>query len=71
MTALPLGLSLGAADASASPLDPAQTIIKLPGDLTWKANPANPPSSSESCVLTGDPTAAGLYYTWSAGGQVT
>jgi hypothetical protein len=48
MAALPLGLSLGAADASASPLDPAQTIIRLAGDLTWKANPANPPSSSES-----------------------
>jgi hypothetical protein len=31
--------------------------------LTWKANPNNPPRSSESCVLTGDPTAAGLYYT--------
>ncbi len=61
--ALPLGLSLNSSDASASPLDPAQTIIKLPGDLTWKANPANPPRSSESCVLTGDPTAAGLYYT--------
>ena len=30
MAALPLGLS----DASASPLDPAQTIIKLPADLT-------------------------------------
>jgi hypothetical protein len=61
--ALLLGLPLGSSDASASPIDPAQTIIKLPGDLTWKANPANPPRSSESCVLTGDPTAAGLYYT--------
>jgi hypothetical protein len=34
MAALPPGLSLGAPDASASPIDPAQTIIKLPGDLT-------------------------------------
>lgn len=59
MAALPLGLS----DASASPLDPAQTIIKLPADLTWKPNPANPPRSVDSCILTGDPTTPGLYYT--------
>jgi hypothetical protein len=53
MAALPLGLSFGTSDASASPIDPAQTIIKLPADLIWKANPNNPPRSSESCVLTG------------------
>jgi len=54
---LPLG------DASASPLDPNQTIIKLPGELAWRTNPANPARSVESCVLAGDPTAAGLYFT--------
>lgn len=59
IAALPLGLS----DAAASPLDPAQTIIRLPGDLAWKSNPANPPRCVDSCVLTGDPTAPGLYYT--------
>ena len=63
MAALPLGLSLGSSDASASPIDPAQTIIKLPGDLTWKANPNNPPRSSDSCALTGAPAEPGLYYT--------
>jgi hypothetical protein len=59
MAALPLGLG----DAAASPLDPAQTIIKPPGDLIWKAAAGNPPRSVENCVLAGDPTAPGLYYT--------
>jgi hypothetical protein len=58
-TALPFDLS----GAAASPINPAETIIKLPNELQWRANPANPPRSVESCVLTGDPTAPGLYYT--------
>jgi hypothetical protein len=45
--ALPLGLSLGSSAASASPINPAETIIKLPADLAWKPNPTEP----------------GLYYT--------
>ena len=49
--------------ASASPINPAETIIKLPADLAWKPNPNNPPRSSESCALTGAPTEPGLYYT--------
>ena len=32
---LPLGLSLGSSVASASPINPAETIIKLPADLAW------------------------------------
>jgi len=56
-------LPLGLADATASPIDPAQTIIKLPGELAWRSNPANPARSVESCVLAGDPTATGLYFT--------
>jgi hypothetical protein len=59
LTTLPLGLG----GAAASPIDPAQTIIKLPADLQWKANPNNPPRSSESCLLTGDTTQPGLYFT--------
>jgi hypothetical protein len=49
--------------ANASPIDPAQTIIKLPNELTWRANPNNPAQSSESCVLAGEPTQPGLYFT--------
>jgi hypothetical protein len=59
LTTLPLGLS----GAAASPINPAQTIIKLPAELQWKANPNYPPRSSESCLLTGDTTQPGLYFT--------
>jgi hypothetical protein len=59
--ALPLGLSLGGPDAAASPINPAETIIKLAADLAWKPNPNNPPRSSDSCALTGAPTEPGLY----------
>ena len=40
-SALPLGLSLGSPVASASPINPAETIIKLPADLACKPNPNN------------------------------
>jgi hypothetical protein len=56
-------LPLGPSAASASPINPAETIIKLPADLAWKPNPNNPPRSSDSCALTGAPTEPGLYYT--------
>jgi hypothetical protein len=59
LAALPLGLS----DAAASPIDPAQTIIKLPNELEWTPNPNNPPRSSDGCSLTGSTTAPGLYFT--------
>jgi hypothetical protein len=59
LAALPLGLS----DAAASPINPAETIIKLPSELQWTANPNNPPRSSESCLLTGRTTEPGLYFT--------
>jgi hypothetical protein len=58
LTALPLGLST----ASASPLDPSQTIITLRDDLIWKSNP-DPPRSVDMCPLFGDINADGLYYT--------
>ncbi|HEY4174628.1 MAG TPA: cupin domain-containing protein [Rhodopila sp.] len=48
--------------AQASPLNPRQTIIRPPGELHWKTNPAYPEPSVESCPLTGDPTKPGLYY---------
>ena len=57
---LPLGF---AESAAASPLNPEQTIIRPPGDLRWKSNPAFPEPSVDSCPLTGDVTQPGLYYT--------
>jgi hypothetical protein len=57
MTALPLGIS------AASPLNPEQTIIKPPDALQWKTLPPFPPGSVDSCALTGETTAPGLYYT--------
>jgi len=53
--ALPLGLS-GAA-ATASPFNPARTIIKLPDALQWEAQPSFPHGSSDVCPLTGESTA--------------
>jgi hypothetical protein len=61
--ALPFGLSFSVSGASASPINPAETIIKLPADLAWKPNPNNPPRSSDSYALAGSPTEPGLYYT--------
>ena len=59
-TSLPLAF---AGEATASPLNPAQTIIRAPGELHWKSNPAFPEPSVDNCILTGDPTRPGLYYT--------
>ncbi len=49
--------------AEASPLNPEQTIIRPPGQLVWKSNPAYPEPSVDNCVLTGDINQPGLYYT--------
>jgi hypothetical protein len=59
MAALPAALS----EAGATPLDPAQTIIRKPDQLEWKSNPSYPPKSVEMCPLTGDTSQPGLYYT--------
>jgi hypothetical protein len=60
VSSLPVGL-LGS--AAASPLDPAQTIIRAPGQLEWKPNSAFPEPSVDMCPLTGDINQPGLYYT--------
>jgi hypothetical protein len=57
---LPIAL---AGSASASPLSPEQTIIRPPGQLQWKSNPAFSEPSVENCALTGDVNQPGLYYT--------
>jgi hypothetical protein len=63
LTSLLAALPLAASGAVASPIDPAQTIIKLPDALQWKSNPAYPERSVDMCPLMGDPEAPGLYYT--------
>src|SRR5271170_3708909 len=59
LAALPLSLS----GAVASPINPAQTIVKLPDALQWRGNPAFAEPSVDMCPLTGDTNAPGLYYT--------
>ncbi len=59
LAALPLNLS----GAAASPIDPAQTIIKLPDALAWKSNPANPERNVDMRPRTGDVDAPGLTLT--------
>ncbi len=58
LAALPLSLT----GATASPLNPAQTIIKLPDALQWEMQPSFPQGSSDICPLTGASTAPGLYF---------
>ena len=60
VAALPIEL---AETASATPLNPEQTIIRLPAQLQWKSNPAFSEPSVDNCLLSGDPTRPGLYYT--------
>ena len=62
LTSLLAALPLGARSAAATPLNPAQTIIKLPDALQWETQPSFPQGSSDICPLTGDSTALGLYY---------
>jgi hypothetical protein len=63
LTSLMAALPLGFTRATASPLNPSQTIIKLPDALQWKTQPTFPSGSVDMCPLTGDTTAPGLYYT--------
>ncbi len=52
-----------AATAEASPLNPAQTIIRPPADHPWIPNKGYPERSVDMCPLTGDTNQPGLYYT--------
>ena len=62
LTSLLAALPLNLTSAAATPLNPAQTIIKLPDALRWEAQPSFPQGSSDICRLTGDSTKPGLYY---------
>jgi len=63
VTSIFLALPWQVATASASPLNPSQTIIKMRDDLQWKSNPNLPDHSVDMCPLFGDINAEGLYYT--------
>ena len=63
LTSLVAALPLGVTGAAASPLNPEQTIIKPPDALQWRTLPPFPPGSVDTCPLTGETTAPGLYYT--------
>ena len=63
LSSLMVALPLGVTGAAASPLNPEQTIIKPPDALQWKTLPPFPPGSVDTCALTGETTAPGLYYT--------
>jgi hypothetical protein len=54
--------SLWAKPVQASPLDPNQTIYKLPDQIAWKKRPDDPPNSIEMAPLFGDLNSPGLYY---------
>jgi hypothetical protein len=60
LSSLPAGLL---DTAEASPLNPAQTIIRPPNQLQWKPNPAFSEPSVDGCILTGNINEPGLYYT--------
>jgi hypothetical protein len=62
LTSLLAALPLGARSAAATPLNPAQTIIKLPDALQWETQPLLPQGSADICPLTGDSTAPGFYF---------
>ena len=59
MTALPFLL---ARTAHASPINPAQTIAKLPPELVFTKSNGAPDRSVENCDLFSDPTQPGIYY---------
>jgi hypothetical protein len=63
LTSLTAALPFGIPSAAASPLNPEQTIIKPRDALEWKTLPPFPPGSVDTCALTGQTTAPGLYYT--------
>ena len=56
---LPMALAAGGAEAAP---DPAMTIVKLPEQIAWAANPDFPPLSVEAAPLWSKTSEAGLYY---------
>ena len=52
VSALPIAF---AETAAASPLNPEQMIIRMPGQMQWKSNSAFSEPSVDNCLLAGDP----------------
>lgn len=63
LTSLFAAIPLGISQAASSPLNPEQTIIRAPDKLEWKSSQNYPEKSADRCMLTGDISAPGLYYT--------
>ena len=61
--AVPMLAALYASAADASPINPAQTIIRPPDDFVWTPNKGYPERSVDMAPLVGDTNAEGLYYT--------
>lgn len=54
--------AIAARDAAASPIDPAETILRLPEQIAWQVPPGFPANTVEMAPLFGATTAPGLYY---------
>jgi hypothetical protein len=63
LTSLLAALPLGVTSASASPLNPGQTLITPPDQLQWTTEASFPKDSVDSCPLIGATNQTGLYYT--------
>src|SRR5271154_2633580 len=62
LTSLLAALPLNLTRAAASPLNPAQTVIRAPDALQWETQPSFPKVSADICPLTGGSTGPGLYF---------
>ncbi len=62
LTSLLAALPLTPTGVAASPLNPAQTIVKATDVLQWETQPSFPPGSADICPLTENSSAPGLYF---------
>ena len=69
LTSLLMAMPLAASAAVASPLNPAQTIIKMKDDLAWKSDPANPERSVDMSPLFGRRIQRVCITRWCDGGR--
>ncbi|HET9018753.1 MAG TPA: cupin domain-containing protein [Acetobacteraceae bacterium] len=60
LAALPLALA--GREAAASPIDPTETIVRLPEQIEWQTQAGFPEKSVEMAPLFGATTSPGLYY---------
>ena len=60
LAAMPLALA--GREAAASPIDPTETIVRLPEQIAWQTQAGFPEKSVEMAPLFGATTSPGLYY---------